>query len=33
MSKPCHIVFTTVNHPAILRDLYENIHRHGHLIR
>jgi hypothetical protein len=31
MSKPCHIVFTTVNHPAILRDLYENIHRHGHL--
>lgn len=31
MSKPCHIVFTTINHPAILRDLYENIQRHGHL--
>ena len=31
MKKPCHIVFTTIHHPAILRDLYENIHRHGHL--
>jgi hypothetical protein len=31
VNKSCHIVFTTINHPAILNDLYENIHRHGHL--
>jgi hypothetical protein len=31
VTKPCHIVFTTINHPAILRDLYENIRRFGHL--
>jgi hypothetical protein len=31
VKKPCHIVFTTIHHPAILRDLYANIHRHGHL--
>ena len=31
VNKPCHIVFTTIHHPAILRDLYENIERHGHL--
>lgn len=31
MNKKCHIVLTTINHPAILHDLYENIHRHGHL--
>ncbi len=31
MNKSCHIVFTTINHPAILNDLYDNIHRHGHL--
>jgi hypothetical protein len=31
MPKPCHVVFTTIHHPAILRDLYENIHRHNHL--
>lgn len=29
--KPCHIVFTTIHHPTILRDLYANIHRFGHL--
>ena len=31
MQKPCHIVFTTINHPAILNDLYANALRHGHL--
>lgn len=31
MKNPCHIVFTTIHHPFILRDLYENIHRYGHL--
>lgn len=31
MNKKCHIVFTTINHPAILNDLYNNISRHGHL--
>jgi hypothetical protein len=31
VTKSCHIVFTTINHPAILSDLYENICRHGHL--
>jgi hypothetical protein len=31
VKKPCHIVFTTIHHPTILRDLYENIHRYGHL--
>ena len=31
MKKPCHIVFTTIRHPAILRDLYENIQHYGHL--
>ena len=29
--KSCHIVLTTINHPAIVQDLYENIHRYGHL--
>ena len=31
MQKSCHIVFTTINQPAILNDLYENISRFGHL--
>src|SRR5262245_42641837 len=31
MSKTCHIVFTTINHPGILNDLYENLARHNHL--
>jgi hypothetical protein len=31
VSKSCHIVFTTINHPLILNDLYDNISRHGHL--
>lgn len=31
MPRACHIVFTTIHHPAVLRDLYENIQRHGHL--
>ena len=29
--KSCHIVLTTIHHPAIVQDLYDNIHRHGHL--
>ncbi len=29
--KSCHIVLTTINHPSIVQDLYDNIHRHGHL--
>jgi hypothetical protein len=31
MRKSCHIVFTTINHPAILNDLHQNISRYGHL--
>jgi hypothetical protein len=31
VSKSCHIVFTTINHPSILNDLHANIARHGHL--
>ena len=31
MPKPCHIVFTTIHQPEILRSLHENISRHGHL--
>ena len=31
MQKSCHIVFTTINHPAILNDLYTNASRYGHL--
>ena len=31
MKKPCHIVFTTIHHPSILTDLFDNIQRHGHL--
>jgi len=31
MDKPCHIVLTTIRHPAILNDLYDNIRKHGHL--
>jgi hypothetical protein len=33
VTKPCHIVFTTINHPVILHDLYNNIERHGQLDR
>ena len=31
MSKTCHIVLTTIRHPAILNDLYDNVQMHGHL--
>jgi hypothetical protein len=31
VTKPCHIVFTTIHHPKILLDLYDNIERHGRL--
>jgi hypothetical protein len=31
MTKPCHIVLTTIHHPAILSDLYANIRQHGHM--
>ncbi len=31
MNKPCHIVFTTIHPPNILRDLCENVSRHEHL--
>ena len=31
MKKRFHIVFTTINHPAILWDLHANIQKHGHL--
>ncbi len=31
MTKNCHIVLTTIRHPAILNDLYGNIREHGHL--
>lgn len=31
MNKPVHIVFTTINQPVILHDLYDNIDKFGHL--
>lgn len=31
MKKPYHIVFTTIFHPLVLNDLFENIAKHGHL--
>jgi hypothetical protein len=31
VKKPVHIVFTTINHPSILRDLHSNIKQFGHL--
>ncbi len=31
MAKSCHVVLTTIYHPAILQHLYDNIHQHGHL--
>src|SRR3989338_7610895 len=31
MSKPYHIVFTTIFHPKVLEALHANIKRHGHL--
>ena len=31
MNKSVHIVFTTINHPTILNDLYRNLQQHGHL--
>ncbi len=31
MAKTCHIVFTTIHHPAILSELHKNISRYGHL--
>jgi len=31
MQKTCHIVFTTINHPEILNDLYANASKYGHL--
>ncbi len=31
MSKPYHIVFTTIYHPDILNDLFLNIQHHSHL--
>ena len=31
MQKPCHIVMTTIRHPEILNDLYQNIRKHGRL--
>lgn len=31
MTKPYHIVFTTIFHPAVLEELYKNISTHGHL--
>jgi Reversibly glycosylated polypeptide len=33
VNKPYHIVFTTINHPAILEDVYDNLHRFGQLDR
>lgn len=33
MKKAVHIVFTTINHPAILNDLHKNLEEHGHLDR
>lgn len=29
--KTCHIVLTTIHHPSILKNLYDNIRKHGHL--
>jgi hypothetical protein len=31
LNKSYHIVFTTINYPSILSDLYENLHQYGHL--
>ena len=31
MNKPYHIVFTTIYHPTVLNDLYDNISRHQNL--
>jgi Reversibly glycosylated polypeptide len=31
MPKSCHVVFTTINHPAILTELHQNISKYGHL--
>ncbi|MCC2630959.1 MAG: hypothetical protein K0S38_768 [Candidatus Paceibacter sp.] len=31
MNKSNHIVFTTIYHPIVLNDLYQNIAHHGHL--
>lgn len=31
MKKNVHVVFTTINHPAILNDLHRNLERHGRL--
>ena len=31
MNKPIHIVFTTINQPAILIDLHRNLQQYGHL--
>jgi hypothetical protein len=31
MPKACHIVLTTIHHPAILNELHDNIARHNHL--
>ncbi len=31
MEKNCHIVFTTIHHPEILNDLYQNISQYHHL--
>jgi Reversibly glycosylated polypeptide len=31
MPKACHIILTTIHHPAILNDLHDNISKHGHL--
>jgi len=31
MGKPIHIVFTTIYHPTVLNDLYQNLSRYNHL--
>lgn len=31
MKKPYHIVFTTIYHPVVLHDLFDNISKFGHL--
>lgn len=31
MQKPYHVVFTTIFHPTVLNDLFENISSHNHL--
>jgi Reversibly glycosylated polypeptide len=31
VKKPCHIVLTTIHHPSILNELYENVAANGHL--